>query len=183
MTSWDATASGASTSGWAFIGTDGGAGASASGGRATAAYPAVLYREVEGPLRAWLRAQPGIAALTGGGQHVYFAAPDLPAGDARRPDAWLTVRRIGGGPMPGNTPLDVPLVTFECWGRTKLAASRLAETLVNLLTGLEGPTAMDTVVALSCRVTLWLFQPDPTLGSFARVLVDASFVFRAAAAA
>jgi Protein of unknown function (DUF3168) len=139
----------------------------------------MLFAEVEGPLRAWLKADPTIAALTNNGRHVYFAAPDT----NDKPTRWLTIRRIGGGPLPGTTPLDYPLIAFECWGRTKAGASELAEALVNLLWSVDHPVEMDTVVALSAVVTLWLFQPDPALGDLPRVLVDASMVFRAAVAA
>lgn len=135
----------------------------------------MLFREVEGPLRAWLKAHPSIAPLTGGGRYVYFAAPDV----REKPAAWLTFRRIGGGPEVSETPIDAPLVSFNCWGRTKSAADTLAEALVNALQDVRQPTPMGEIVAMSARVTLWTFQPDPSLAT-PRVVVDAAMQFRVA---
>jgi hypothetical protein len=140
----------------------------------------VFFPEVEGPIKAWLKTQTSVAALTEGGRHVYFAAPDL---KTAKPSCWLTVRRIGGAPQ-AVVPLDQPLMSFEAWGRTKAAASKLAEATANALWALEGPiTLSDDLVLLSSRVTLWLFQPDPTLSEHPRYVVDAVLVLRAATAA
>jgi len=137
-----------------------------------------LYPEVEGPIKAWCKTVPSIADLTAAGRYVYFSAPDV----AERPAQWLTIRRIGGAPLLGNTPLDQPLVTFQCYGRTRLLASQLAEAVANAIQAVEQTPMGDTLVALQAQVTLWLFQPDPTLDDFPRVVVDALLVVRSSTA-
>jgi hypothetical protein len=140
----------------------------------------VLWRDVEGPIKDWLRQHPGIAPLTGNGKYVYFEAPPpLTSATADRPDRWLTFRRLGGAPMPLDTPLDDALLSFSCFGRTRPHAAELASALANAMT-IAVPTLMETVVALNGRVTLWRWEPDtrvqPPVPCF---VVDAAVIFYA----
>lgn len=139
---------------------------------------ATLYADVEGPLRAWLRAHPDLADLTNNGQWVYFSAPDR---SDVKPAQWLTLRRIGGGPTPGEVPMDDALITFGAYARSKGAAAILAARLVNILAAIQAPVTMGDIEALDAQVTLWAFQPDESIEpALPRVVVDAAILFRAA---
>lgn len=69
----------------------------------------VTFPDVEGGVRAFLRANTGVAALVG--QRVFFGVPDSPT--------WplVTVQRVGGGDDLSEAPIDLALVQLDCWGR------------------------------------------------------------------
>lgn len=113
--------------------------------------------DVEGPLRDWLKAHPDLADLSG--QHVYLGAAQRSSTPI---PCWLEFSRMGGGPDLTASPLDLPLMTFHCYGRTRLQASQLAHALANILNigTTNAPTALTGLTILYSRVTLLVWQPD-----------------------
>jgi hypothetical protein len=135
-----------------------------------------VIEDVEGPLRAWLRAQPDLATFTA--SHIYFSAPDT----TDRPDCWLTLRRIGGGLNQGDLMEDQPLISFGCWGRSRQKAAELAALLVDVLVhDLNRPVEMPPLTALGAQVTLWSYEPDLEV-PVPRYVVDAIIHFTATVA-
>ena len=138
----------------------------------------IVYRELDGPLRTWLRQQQALVDLCG--EHIYFQAPDIsrraPNADPR-PTAWLGFRRIGGGmETEQDARLDDALVTFDCCGRTRRDAALLSEALVNTVGSIRQPTALEPgLELLHAQVTLWRWQPD---GTIARYVVDMALLLR-----
>jgi hypothetical protein len=139
----------------------------------------IEYRELEGPLRTWLRAQPTLIALCG--SHIYHAAPDI----SRRvdaavpaPSAWLTFARLGGGPEANrHLSFDDALVSFNGYGRTRRQAALVAQEVLNLLGrvgNLLPEVQLETgFVIKQAQPTLWTYQQD---GPIPRYVLDLAMV-------
>jgi hypothetical protein len=125
-----------------------------------------IWPDVEGGLRAWLRANAGVSALVA--QRVFLAVPpDAPA------TAFVTVARIGGGDTPGSrVPIDNALVSIECWGVRGddgrphwRDAGRLVNAVRSALGRIDGRTALVTgTVAFGVQVAGVVRAPDPADG-------------------
>jgi hypothetical protein len=138
----------------------------------------IAILDVEGPLRDWLKVHPDLAELSG--QHVYLGA----AQQSSTPiPYWLELSRMGGGPDLTASPLDLPLMTFHCYGRTRLQASQLAHALANILDigTSNAPVVLPGLSILYSRVTLLLWQPD-AIGAkdLPRYIVDATMCVKPA---
>ena len=139
----------------------------------------MVFPDVEGALKQWLKAQTPILDVIGDPKFVYFEAPDTSA--AVRPAAWLTFARLGGAPPDSDIPQDIPLISFLCWGRTRLKAAQLAGALVTVLKsigGPNGPAIMGASNELRCnvaRIQLHRYQPDQN--GTAAYAVDAFLYF------
>ncbi len=132
--------------------------------------------DLEGPLRDWLKVHPDLAELTA--QHVYLGAAQRSSTPI---PTWLEFSRMGGGSDLTTTPLDNPLMTFHCYGRTRLLASQTAHALANILTiGITVPPVdLGPLTILQSRVTLVVWQPDPVgAKDLARYVVDAVMYVR-----
>lgn len=70
----------------------------------------IEWPDVEGGVRAYLRADADVQAALGGSQRVFFGIPRSPT--------WplAVVARVGGGSDSSDVPIDVALVQVDCWG-------------------------------------------------------------------
>lgn len=135
---------------------------------------AVVFVDVEGGVRTWARAN---ARITGQvGARTFFGVPDggqLPL---------VTLKRAGGASDEGEAPLDVALISFECWGRTKQEAAAVAAAVKSAAESVAAGTPMGaemTCYGASVELDLWL--PDPRTDR-PRYLVDVAFTVKATAA-
>jgi hypothetical protein len=85
------------------------------------------YPDTEAAVKAAAKA--ALPELAG---RVFYA---VPKGNPTLP--LLTVAHISGGPDDGEAPLDVPRLTFSCWGKNKEDASNLRLALVGWLRSLN----------------------------------------------
>lgn len=136
----------------------------------------IAYVDTEGPVRDWLRQHPDLADLSGA--HVYFGAPR----GANKIGSWITVRRIGGGPMAGTVNLDNPLFSLSCYGQDRQTAAQLASVVANIVTvdGFHRGVAQlpGGLEVIHGGVTLFAFVPDTELEGVARYVVDAALTIR-----
>lgn len=115
----------------------------------------VVLPDVEGGVRAALRADDGVSALVD--QRVYFGVPSNPV--------WplVTVQRIGGGDDPGDAPIDQALVQIDCWGadRNKTQAWAVAAAVRAWAQSVRRATELNTeVVAYGVTVESVIFAAD-----------------------
>jgi hypothetical protein len=131
------------------------------------------YPDAEGAIRAWARAHAVLRTKFGNPARIYFGAPD---GDPILP--LLTLSRVGGAPVDGDYPVDLPLIGFHVWGNSKAQAADAAMALVNAINGLRDSTLAGTdAVLCDGTVTLLVWSPDPD-NDRPRYLVDAVFAIR-----
>lgn len=139
------------------------------------------FFEVEGPIRDWAKGNPTIAPVVG--SRVFFGVPTAYNQQPANSSAvypFLVLYRSGGAPKGGPTPIDLPRITFDCWGDTKSQAANLAASVVDACEQLHG-AAMGSLRAHTAEVVLGPFwQPDMESGK-PRYIVDVVFVMRAAA--
>lgn len=88
---------------------------------AAAAAVVDLFPDVEGAVRAWLRTV-NLGPASG---LVYFGVPKQPKFPL------VVLRRAGGGPQAGYSPVDDARISFDCWADTKSAASLVARRLLS----------------------------------------------------
>ena len=134
----------------------------------------VVFVDVEGAVRTWARANARIVAQVAA--RSFFGVPDggqLPL---------LTLRRVGGAPDAGEAPVDVALISFECWGRTKQEAAAVAAALKSAAESVAAGTPMGAdVICYGASVELELWLPDPKTDR-PRYVVDVAFTVKATAA-
>jgi hypothetical protein len=134
---------------------------------------AIVLADAEGAVRAWARANAAIAAAFTGG--IYFGPPE---GTVMFP--LVRLQRVGGGPVPGDTPLDDAAISFLVWGSSKAQAAAAVMVLASEVQSMTCGTAMGSgAVGLGARVTLGpVWSPDPDTDR-PRYLLDANFSIRA----
>lgn len=93
------------------------------------------WPDLEGALRTYLRADANLASLVG--NRVFFG---VPRGATEESYPLVMITRTGGGQAPGDAPLDLALIQFDCYGK-----------LSDVAGGGRGPT---TRVALAVRKAL-----------------------------
>lgn len=131
------------------------------------------FVDVEGPVRAWLRADATVAAQAG--TRVYIGTPK----DVESiPGPWVSLFLVSDVPDPeGQTPLSRALVQLDCYGATRQAASRLAYALVTAVENLVPGTALDgTLTCQSATVTRNQWLPDTSAPIQPRYSVDVEFM-------
>lgn len=138
----------------------------------------LVYADVEGAVRDWLKDASEIAALVDG--RVFFAIPE--------PTNWplIVVHQVSGGPDAGEAPISNSLIQIDCWsGPTKTGKANKAEAtevmnaVVGAVQSLTCGTSMGTAgVALGARIQNVSWLPDPDTNQ-ARYVVDALFCVRA----
>lgn len=128
------------------------------------------FVEAEGPIRTWARGQTALTSVVGA-SGIFFGAPKA------RPLPVITMSRIGGSPVLGETPIDSVTISFDVWGRTKQEASQLAAVLASLIESLQPGTLLDA--SLRCKgasIVLFLWRPDTSADPpIPRYVVDATF--------
>jgi hypothetical protein len=120
------------------------------------------YPDTEAAVKAAAKA--ALPELAG---RVFYA---VPKGNPTLP--LLTVAHISGGPDDGEAPLDVPRLTFSCWGKNKEDASNLRLALVGWLRSLNSVMLDPTTFCYGVTGIFITWQPDDQL---ARYVVDATF--------
>ena len=113
--------------------------------------------DVEGGVRAFLRADPDVAALVG--NRVFFGVPTSTVFPL------VTVSRVGGGDDPSEAAVDLAVLTVQCWGemRDKAGAYLLANTVRSALRNVRGRTQFaDDCWCHGATVDGLFYSPDPT---------------------
>jgi hypothetical protein len=123
------------------------------------------WPDVEGAVRDWLRADPGVSAFVG--SRVFFGVPR----NARDPQSFplVTVARVGGAADPNEAPVDLALLSIECWGSIdpsgngdKAEATAVVNAVRSALEGINGRTALSGFVdAFGVAEAGVVFAPDP----------------------
>lgn len=116
------------------------------------------WPDVEGAVRAWLRADTGVQAVVD--RRVFFGVPQDPA---RYP--LVTIQRVGGGNDPSaDVPIDQAVLQVDVWGnpRRKDEAHRALAAVRTALERIRGNTRLDAgTVAFGADVESVAFFPDP----------------------
>ena len=109
------------------------------------------YPDVEEACRTYLRSK-NVA-----GQRVFFGVP-------KQNPQWplVTVRLVGGGGDPGEAPLDVLVIQFACWGRTKDEAFQTVQEVRSALSDIQPETAVAGTVLYGANTDIITFAPDPS---------------------
>jgi hypothetical protein len=129
---------------------------------------AVEFADVEAACRTWLR-----SAGSSAGARVYFNVPDK---DPTGP--WVTVNRVGGGPLQGtDAPTDAARVSFSCWGGTKFQAQQLSAEVSSAVFALKFGDTMGSSICCAAELLSVLWAPDP-VSNTPRYLVDATIMVR-----
>lgn len=68
------------------------------------------YPDVEGGVKAWLRARPEVTSTAVGTRTFVNGVPRSPTYPL------ITVQRVGGGDDPSDAPVDLALVQIDVWG-------------------------------------------------------------------
>lgn len=129
-----------------------------------------IWPDVEGGVRAWLRADVGVAALVG--TRVFLA---MPVETKTKALVWplAVVSRIGGGDTPGSlVPVDNALVSIECWGELDDQGrpfwrdlTAVVNSVRSALGRIDGRTALAPgVAAFGVSVAGVVRAPDPNNG-------------------
>lgn len=126
--------------------------------------------DTENGVREWLRAQ----AVVGVGTHVFFGIPsNVPEG------AFITVSRIGGGPVAGSTlPLDEARLSLHVWAPTKKEAADAMTEVVAAVNDIEEEPLGASVYAYGGNVDSVLWQPAADTDR-PRYIVDVTITARA----
>jgi len=126
----------------------------------------MTWPDVEGGLRAYLRADAGVSAIVG--TRVFFGVP--------RRGAYfplVAIQRIGGADDPSEAPIDRALMQVDCWGAfadenahvrpNKAGAFVLAAAVRDALSAIRGATDIgEDVIAYGANVigVAWLPAED-----------------------
>jgi hypothetical protein len=123
-----------------------------------------LYRDCEGPTRAYLR-----AAGTPAAARVHFGTPS----GVDQPGPWITMFLVNETPDPeGQLPYSRALIQFDCWAITKKLAADLRAALTTVLESIVPGTLLDpTLRCWSASVTRAQWLPDPA-NDFPRYSLD-----------
>lgn len=120
--------------------------------------------DVEGGIRAWLRADPGVAALVG--NRVFF---EVPRHGTTFP--LVTVARAGGGSDPSDVPIDRAVLRINVWGDmtaagtpNKAGCTAVMNAVWAALLRIRSRTTVvagTDVFGVSVNTVLWLPDPPP----------------------
>lgn len=124
--------------------------------------------DTENGVREWLRG----LGVVGVGTHVFFGIP------ATVPDIFITVSRIGGGPVAGTTPLDEARLSLHVWGSTKKEAADAMTEVVAAVNDIEEEPLGASVYAYGGTVDSVLWQPAADTDR-PRYVVDVTITARA----
>lgn len=128
------------------------------------------WPDVEGGMRAYLRANTGVQAALGASQRVFLEVPHG-ATDATFP--LVTVARVGGGEsVTSDAPVDAGTLSISCWGQIDangrpmwLSLMGVVNAVRSALETIRGRTTLTTgVVAFGAQVAGVVRAPDPSNG-------------------
>jgi hypothetical protein len=125
------------------------------------------FPDVEGALRAYLRADAGVSALVG--QRVFF---DVPRSTRESSYPLITVARVGGGTDASDVPIDLALISIDVWGTLdasgngdKAGATAVVNAVRSALEAMNGRTTLSAGVdAFGAQEAGVVWLPDPDNG-------------------
>lgn len=133
----------------------------------------ILFTDVEGAMRTWLRRQPLVKAQVGG--RIFFGMPD----DGAAAFPLVTLARIGGKPQTGLAPLEDVRLTLTVWAGSKRTAIEVVRSICTSLQGMASEALDAEVVGYGAVVDSVLWLPDPD-DNTPRYVVDTTVTVRAA---
>lgn len=134
----------------------------------------VVFPDVLGDLRAWLRSHADLTPLIAA--RVFFRAPVKPT------YPFICLYRTGGAVQDGEVPLQDIRVAFDVWGRD---TSQFAQTtavqlaLESACHTLPVPIKLGGTWVCNAQVTSVIFLPDPDTGD-PRYVIDSTFTVKKA---
>jgi hypothetical protein len=130
------------------------------------------FPDIEGAMRTWLQAQTEMTVLIA--DRDFFGYPE----SSKTQTPLIVMQRIGGGPLPGEAPIDLALLQFDCWGgvRNKAQANQVALALIGVLASMTAQQLSGAFV-YGCSVGSSIWSPDPESDQ-ARYVVTASVTSR-----
>jgi hypothetical protein len=123
------------------------------------------FPDTEAAMRAYLRADAGVAALVDGRVFFGFSAESNPK--------QVTVQRQGGGPDGSEAPVDNAALVFNCWAASKAEAAEICRAVVAAVEALRERTVYAGTALLGGTVDTWFWSPDPQ-GDRPRYIVTAN---------
>lgn len=131
----------------------------------------IVFPDVLGDVRAWLRAHPDLTPLVNG--RVFFRIPETASFPLIR------IYQAGGAVQPGDAPVQDVRLAFDIWGSGKQYAQTTQAKLAveSACHRLPVPCRLGTTQVGNAQVTSALFLPDPQTGD-PRWVVDALFTVR-----
>lgn len=91
----------------------------------------------------------------------------------------VTVRRAGGGDDSSDAPLEIAVIQFSCWGRTKDEASQTVGQVRTALSSIRGEVTVGSTIIYGATVDIITWAPDPA-DDRPRYIVTTSVTARAA---
>lgn len=122
-----------------------------------------VYVDVEGPIRAWVRA----LNLTDIDSRVFIGLPERNAFPA------ISLALIGGNVDSGEAPLANPEISFSVWGGSRLQASTIAWALCSAIASIRSVDLTTLRVMGAEVISVPNFRPEPD--GKPRYVVDAAF--------
>jgi hypothetical protein len=122
------------------------------------------FPDVEGGIRTYLRNDADVAAIVG--SRVFFG---IPKGATESTFPLVTVARIGGGSDTSDAPVDLALVSVDCWGTIddsghgdKAGATALVNSVRSALERMNGPTQLSgSMYGFGVQEAGVVWSPDP----------------------
>jgi hypothetical protein len=134
------------------------------------------YTDPMPALKAWAEAEAAIAGIND--DRVFFTTPK--GFDQSPPQTWLVLTLITVDPDTGDGPYELPVVQFDCWGRTGADAGRLRAAVCSAVTNLHQPVrGAGSVIYAGELQSGGGWNPEPE-GSRAKYTLTARFLTRAA---
>lgn len=127
----------------------------------------IVFPDVEQATRVWLR-----SITTSAAGRVYFGTPDKTTNDP-----FVTLFRVGGGPLISEVPTDAARISFSCWAQTKHAAQQLSAEVASAVFNLRAGDVMGECTVCFATMLSSLWVPDSQSGT-PRYIVDATIAVR-----
>lgn len=112
------------------------------------------FPDTEDAMKAYLKADSGVAALVG--SRVFFGSPKQ---GATLP--YIVVSRVGGGDDVSEAPVDNAVLNASCWGRSKEEAFNVMNAVRRALHSIRRRTLASGVDLHGAIVDTVLWSPDP----------------------
>lgn len=126
----------------------------------------MTFPDAEGAVLDWLLEHPRMIAA--GNKGVWFGVPS-----GTPPKPFITLARVGGGPVNGEIPLDQARISFSVWAGSKIAAASVAGVLVEVLHAMRTTPLREDAVGRGASDISVLWLPDPETKT-PRYMVDAT---------
>lgn len=128
-----------------------------------------VFADVEGPVRAWLRASTTVNAVAA--QRVYLGTPK--GGPQAGP--WITLALVNNIPLSGRgVPQTTALMQIDCWAAARADAASLAAAVVSAAETLTNGDSVGNLRGYGASVQRHQWAPDPA-SNVARYSLDVAF--------